>query len=120
MNRDLINRLFEKEFNKEIVVDFPWKQKFLTELPDGSMEIRRILQNIVRIKLHKEKTSNRRFVSIIPKYGVEFIASLSNNIQEQPVILDSISHKGVGLTSLENMSSSEVIYFIEKFIKGVI
>lgn len=122
MNHDLINRLFEMQFSKEIVVNFPWKQTFYTEKENGDMEIRKVQHNIVSVKLHKERTKNQRFISVIPKYGVEFMAALSRLRTDKPIILDPVVSKKVevDLTSLDNLSFSEAIYFIEKFIKGVI
>lgn len=122
MNHDLINKLFDSKFSKEIVVNFPWKQTFFIEKEDGCMEIRKVQHNIVSVKLHKERTKNQRFISVIPKYGIEFMASVSRSKTDKPVILDPVISKkiDVDLTSLTNLTISEASYFIEKFIKGVI
>lgn len=122
MNHDLINKLFDSKFSKEIVVNFPWKQTFFIEKEDGYMEIRKVQHNIVSVKLHKERTKNQRFISVIPKYGIEFMASVSRSKTDKPVILDPVISKkiDVDLTSLTNLTISEASYFIEKFIKGVI
>lgn len=120
MNRDLIDELFEPKFVEEIISNYPWKQVFYNEDPDGVMSIRKVLPNIVSVILHKEHTTNTRFISIIPKYGIQYMVALSRLKTERPIILDTVSRPGVDTSNLVNLSISEVYYFIEKFIKGVI